>query len=219
MSYLQSSCPCPGLAKVRLLAMSALLVLISGCSISLFPSKEAQRIFSLPMVPADQTTVAPDPSRPPVASLKIRRPNANSLLNGNRVVIEIQPNELAAYSGIRWTADAPVLVRDRLVHILRQDPRLSTVVSDQSGAGTELTLTSTLVAFQEDRGSSESAVITLYLQVQLVENGSRRTLAARDFELQREIDGDRIEDTIQAFGAVTGDLSSALADWLVASTR
>ncbi|SFR43735.1 cholesterol transport system auxiliary component [Marinobacter daqiaonensis] len=190
----------------------ACAIVISGCSVSLLPEKTPQRIFDLPYT-------APEPAgrkTEQIPPLQVNRPHASGVHDSNRVVIELESDELAAYSGTRWVADAPLLLREHLVRSLRQDPRMGNVVSDESGAVTTLTLTSSLREFQEDR-TGNSKVIRIYLQAQLVENGSREILATRDFQVSHEPAGESLDHSIDAFGDAATSLATELADWIVAS--
>lgn len=198
----------------RPLMATVLALALSGCSVSLFPSKQPQRQFTLPYhFEADNGGANLSDSVP---VLKVNRPQASGVISGKRVVIETRPDELAAYQSVRWVTDAPELLRDHLVTALRQDPRMGTVVSDISGAGSEVTLTSSLQDFQEDR-TGERTTVRLYLTAQLVENGSRRILATRNFEISVPVRESELESTIRAFGRASDRLSAEMADWLATS--
>lgn len=192
------------------LVLACLIMALSGCSVALFPDKEPLRIFTLPYH-YQPPSVANDRA-PALPVLKIVRPQANGVLSGKRMVIEPRAHELAAYSSVTWVTEAPLLLRDHLLRALRDDPRFATVVSDVSGSASEVAITSELKAFQEDR-SGEEVAVRLYLQAQLVENGSRRTLATRDFHVKVPVEDGRIEATVAAFGQAADRLSGELADW------
>ena len=196
-------------------AILGLMMALAGCSVALFPEKQPLRIFTLPY--DYRPPAVSDVGRGTLPALKVVRPQANGVLSGERIVIEPRPNELAAYSNVRWMTDGPLLLRDHVVRALREDPRMATAVSDSSGSGSDITLTSELKAFQEDRTDGSGTAVRLYLQAQLVENGSRRILATRDFQVRVPVDGDDIEAAISAFGQASDQLSRALADWVVAA--
>ncbi|MFL1484986.1 ABC-type transport auxiliary lipoprotein family protein [Marinobacter sp. LN3S78] len=196
-------------------AVLGLMVVLAGCSVALFPEKHPLRIFTLPY--DYRPPAVSDVGQEALPALKVVRPQANGVLSGERIVIEPRPDELAAYSTVRWMTDVPLLLRDHVVRALRDDPRIATVVSDTSGSGSDITLTSELKAFQEDRIDASDKAVRLYLQAQLVKNGSRRTLATRDFHIRVPVDGDDIEAAISAFGQASDHLSRELADWVVAA--
>ncbi|MCK7543134.1 ABC-type transport auxiliary lipoprotein family protein [Marinobacter bryozoorum] len=203
----------PGhLLKATLLA--AISVSLTACSVALFPDKQPQRQFTLPyQFEADR---APGPANSNLPVLKVERPQASGLLGGKRIVLEVQPNELAAYSAVRWTTDVPGLLRDHLVQALRADGRLGTVVSDASGAGSQVTVSSALLSFQEDRTGPRNAV-HLHLQAQLIENGSRKPLATRDFRVKVPLGEQSIEGSVAAFGRAADRLAAEAADWIASS--
>ncbi|MFW5824667.1 MAG: ABC-type transport auxiliary lipoprotein family protein [Marinobacter sp.] len=202
----------PGFRLVILpLASWGLALLLAGCSVSLLPEKEPQRQFTLPYhYEAGQSASSAADALP---ALRINRPRASGLPGGKRIIVEKDPNERAAYGSVRWVTAAPELLQDHIVRALRADHRLGRVVSDASGSASEVTLSSSLQDFHEDRTGDQRRV-RLYLQAQLVENGSRRPLATRDFEVSVPVDEDGIEASVAAFGRAADRLSGELADWL-----
>lgn len=196
--------------RIRALAVGLLVLTLSGCSVALLPEKQALRIFTLPYGYTPETVEAAASGNGPV--LKVAVPQASGVLDSNRIVIEVRPNELAAVSAARWTTNTPSLLRNHLVRSLRDDPRVATVVSDTSGAGSDITLTSELRAFQEVR-TGESRKIKLYLQAQLIEQGSRRILATRDFDVTVPSAGKDLDDSVAAFGRAADSLAAEMADW------
>ncbi|GGY66924.1 ABC-type transport auxiliary lipoprotein family protein [Marinobacter zhanjiangensis] len=195
---------------LRIVTFAVLAMTVAGCSIALFPDKQALRIFTLPYGYEPAKTAGQRTDTLP--ALKVVRPQASGVLAGRRMLIESRPNELSAYSTVRWIADAPVLLRDHLVRALRESPGMSSVVTDASGSGSDVTLTSNLLAFQEVR-TQETSGVRIYLQAQLVENGSRRTLATRDFDIRLPVDGEQIRAVVAALGKVSDQLATELADW------
>ncbi|UZD64130.1 ABC-type transport auxiliary lipoprotein family protein [Marinobacter sp. AN1] len=203
----------PGILKAA--GTAALVLALTACSVSLFPEKQPQRQFSLPYhFQADSSSPQ---AQGGVPVLRIDRPRASGLIGSKRIVLETRPNELAAYGSVRWVTEAPELLRDHLLRALREDPRIGTVVSDDSGAASQITLNSSMLEFQEDRAGDPRRV-RLFLQAQLVENGSRAVLATRDFRinipLQSDATGGSIEDAVTAFGRAADRLSAEVADWV-----
>ena len=197
--------------SLKHLTAGLLVLTLSGCSVALLPEKQPLRIFTLPYAYTPDTVESTSSAHGPV--LKVTRPQANGVLDSKRIVIEVSPNELAAISTARWNSDAPSLLRDHLVRSLRDDPRMATVVSGAGGSGSDITLASELRAFQEVR-TGESHEIQLYLQAQLIENGSRRILATRDFDVTVPSEGKSLDGTVAAFGKAADGLAAEMADWL-----
>lgn len=183
-------------------------VVVTGCSVTLLPEKQALRIFTLPY----GYSAGAEGRSSDLPILKVVRPRANGILSGKRMVIETRPNELAAYDSARWVTDAPALLRDHVVRALRDDARFTTVVADTSGSVSDVSLTLEMLAFQEVR-SGDSASVRIFLQAQLIENGSRRTLATRDFDVRSDIAEGGIETVVTAFGKASDQLSGELAEW------
>lgn len=197
--------------RLRTVTMAALAMTVTGCSVALLPEKQALRIFTLPY--GYEPATRGDLSADRLPSLKVVRPQANGILAGQRIIIESRPNELAAYSAARWVADAPVLLRDHLVRALRNLPGTSNVVADASASASEVTLTLNLMAFQEVR-TQEPSEVRIYVQAQLVENGSRRTLATRDFDVRSPVTDEQMQAVVTAFGEAADQLSTELAEWI-----
>lgn len=197
--------------RLRSLIVGVLALALSGCSVALLPEKQALRIFTLPYGYTPDSVEAQTPGDRPV--LRVAQPQASGVLDSERIVIEVSPNELAALSTARWSTNAPSLLRDHLVRSLRADPRVATVVSDTSGSGSDITLTSELQAFQEVR-TGESHQVRLYLQAQLIDNGSRDILAVQDFDVTVPSSGDDLDQSVAAFGRAADGLAAEMADWL-----
>lgn len=194
--------------------LTAIAMSLSACSVALFPEKQPQRQFTLPyQFEADNKAGQAQGDLP---ILKVERPQASGLLGGKRIVLEVQPNELAAYGAVRWVTDAPDLLRDHLVRALRTDGRLGTVVSDVSGAGSEVTLSSALLGFQEDRTGTRREV-HLHLQAQLIENGSRKILDTKDFLITVPLADSTIDGAVAAFGRAADRLAAEAADWVASA--
>ena len=199
----------------RLLPAAAVLgcsLLLSACNVSLFPEKTPQRQFTLPYQFEAGTLIPEGGQTLPV--LRIATPQASGLTAGKRIVLEPRPNELAAYSDVRWATDMPELLRNHLVRALREDTRLDTVVSDASGAASQVTLSSAILSFHEERSSTRPQV-QLYLQAQLIRNGNRETIASRDFRITAPLQDASIEGSVAAFGRAADRLAAEAADWIV----
>ncbi len=213
MSMLAAVCRSPR----RLFPMAGVLgcsLLLSACNVALFPEKTPQRQFTLPYQFEAGDLTAESGQTLPV--LKIETPQASGLTAGKRIVLETRPNELAAYSNVRWSANMPELLRNHLVRALREDPRLNTVVSDASGAASQVTLSSAILSFHEQR-AGERPQVELYLQTQLIRNGSRETLTSRDFRITVPLQDSSIEGSVAAFGRAADRLAAEAADWIVSA--
>jgi cholesterol transport system auxiliary component len=197
--------------RLRIVAIALLAIAVTGCSVALLPDKQAQRIFTLPFGFEPATEASQSSDKLPM--LKVVRPQASGVLGGKRLLIESRPSELAAYSTVRWVTDTPVLLRDHLVRALRRIPGMSGVVTDASGSASEVTLTSNLLAFQEIR-TQQTPGVRIYLQAQLVENGSRKILATRDFDIRVPLVDKQVRGVVAALGEASDQLATEMADWI-----
>lgn len=198
--------PMPRLA----MALPALLMalLLAGCS--LLPEQEPVRLFTLP----EPSLSASDEATRDL-TLRLDTPSAGAPLDGRRLLVMPSPGEFQAYSGARWSDDAPRLLRDHLIAAFRHDGRLAAVVDDASRARSDATLASHLGAFHS-RYREGAPEVVLRLEVQLLDEASREVLASRRFEMVIASDNDSLEAVVEAFGHAADRLAAELVDWTLA---
>nr|WP_284048110.1 ABC-type transport auxiliary lipoprotein family protein [Marinobacter sp. ATCH36] len=181
---------------------------LAGCTV--FPDPPAHQIFQLPEPTAPETTAEPIDS-----ILRVSTPLAVAPIDSPRILVKPTPHEIRAYQGSRWSNRAPVLVGTYLLEAFRVDGRVATVVTDTSAVQSDLTLTGDLTRFQAEYKHGKP-VIHLELNMQLIDERSRKPVASKRFETSQLAGGESIESVVEAFGQASDELARQVIDWAVA---
>ncbi|MCG6657188.1 hypothetical protein HOP52_05265 [Halomonas campisalis] len=195
---------------MRHLTIASLLLAVSllgACT--LVPTREPSSLYALPAEPLAEGTAV---GTAPEMTLHLATPQAGRLLDSARIVVLPEPHRPSVYQGARWTDDAPVLLRDRLLDGFREDGRLSRLTHGESSLPSDLTLVSDLRAFQSEYiNDLPDAVVTI--DVRLVDSRSRRLLASQRFSQRQAAATTEIGDVVAALGLATDRLVQELVDW------
>lgn len=188
-------------------AIVLMFVMLSGCTV--FPAQPPHRMFLLPVSEVPEST-----GERLDLTLRVITPLAVAPLDSARIVVRPGGNELSVYGGARWNENAPVLLRDHLIESFRRDGRFASVVSGGNPSRSDLVLVSDLNGFHaEYRDGKPEAVIRL--DVQLIAENSRGTLATRRFEVSEPSASEALDDVVIAFGRASTRLGQQVADWAV----
>lgn len=191
----------------RLLPLS-LVLLLGGCLSLGGPATEVQ-------VYAPAVRVAADPAWPAVDwSLSIGTPQANSLVDSQRIAVRPTPDRLQAYKGARWADTGPDMVQTALVQAFEDSGRI-TAVSRFGGGGSrgEYALVSELRAFETIYEGGQPRVV-VDLQVRLLGRGG--VVAARRFRQEAAPATAQVEDVVAAFGDALAGVSGEVVGWALA---
>lgn len=195
------------IALTRLLIATVATMSLAGCTV--FPDQPAHQIFQLPAPKAPETT-AETIDR----TLRISTPLAVAPIDSPRILVKPTPHEIRAYQGSRWSNRAPVLVGAYLLEAFRRDGRVATVVTDTSAVPSDLTLTGDLTRFQAEYQDGKP-VIHLELNLQLIDERSRKPVASKQFETSHAAGGESIESVVEAFGQASSELARQVINWTV----
>ncbi|MDF0750579.1 ABC-type transport auxiliary lipoprotein family protein [Marinobacter sp. 71-i] len=193
----------------RTLLCMAVAASLSACT--LFPERPANRIFQLPAPAIAKAADAKQQER----TLRVGTPQAENPINSARILVSPggnRSNEIQAYQGVRWSNKAPVLVRNHLIEAFRRDGRLATVITDTSPARSDLTLAGHLTAFQSEYQDGAPFAL-IRLDIQLIDERTRNTLASKRFEHRHPATGEEVEAVVEAFGEASGELAREVVDW------
>lgn len=108
-----------------------------------------------------------------------------------------------------------MLVGAYLLEAFRRDGRMATVVTDTSAVQSDLTLTGDLTRFQAEYQDGKP-VIHLELNLQLIDERSRKPVASKQFETSHAAGGESIESVVEAFGQASSELARQVINWTVA---
>lgn len=189
-------------------AITGLIVAATLTSCTLLPQRAAQRTFQLPEI-----SLSAMQQHQADLTIRVTTPLAESPLDGTRLLVMPEGSEIKAYSGARWSKPLPSLVRDQMVDGLRQAKLVKAVISDASGAVSDLTLTSELSAFYMDARSKPMTVV-VQLDAQLIDQGSKRVIAARRFSVVQPSPKEPVEEVLKGFGVASHTVTRDMVKWL-----
>ncbi|HEY9119490.1 MAG TPA: ABC-type transport auxiliary lipoprotein family protein [Marinobacter sp.] len=192
---------------MRLILTTAATLLLASCTV--FPEQPAHQVFQLP-----ESTVPESTSIPIDTTLRVSAPLAITPIDSNRILVKPDAHEMRAYEGARWSNRAPVMLGNYLLESFRRDGRIATVVSDTSPARSHLTLVGDLSRFQAEYHDG-SPVIHVQLNLQLIDERSRATIANNHFEASHPAAGEDVNAVVEAFGEASDEMARQVIAWTV----
>ncbi|MDL0433025.1 ABC-type transport auxiliary lipoprotein family protein [Marinobacter sp. TBZ242] len=190
---------------LRVLIATGAVISLAACTV--FPEQPAHRIFQLP-APAVQESS----DKPVDSTLRVSIPLAVTPIDSSRILVKPGAHEIRAYEGSRWSNRAPVVLGNYLLESFRRDGRVATVITDTSPARSDLTLAGDLTRFQAEYRDG-TPVVHLYLNLQLINERTRETVANRRFEVRHPADGESVEAVVEAFGQASHQLARQAINW------
>lgn len=196
--------------RLRLAGLLGATLWLAACS-SPFPSQEQTRVYELsPTTSAAVSDAAP--AEPLALTLRLDTPGANSTLNSTRILVKPDASRVNVYPGGRWSDNAPALVREHLIETLRQSGAFKAVLSERSGARTDLILASDLRAFNGEYRNGATEVL-IVLEAQLIQSSTQQVLATERFDVRQPSRSNSLEDVVHAFGEAGQALSARVIEW------
>jgi len=199
-----------------MLATSALLsALLSACSI--IPKSEAPVVYRLPSA-TPQITQAATPAVPPkpTFSLRIAVPKAASMIDGTRITVLPDSDQVTAYKGVRWSERAPVLLRNRLFDAFQATGEVAALSVDDSNMHADIELAGMLRGFQSEYHDGRPVVVIRY-DALLTSASAHRIIAARRFDVQVPADGTSVAQVVRAFGQASDQIAAQVVSWALAN--
>lgn len=185
----------------------AAVLLLSACAIG--GPKIEVRVFD-PAVRA-----AADPAWPTAAwSLSVATPQANALLDSDRIAVRPSPDRLQTYRGARWADTAPELLQTALVRAFEDSGRFAAVTrAGGSGRRGDVALYSELRHFETIYTDGQPRVV-IDLQARLVGRDGR--IAAKNFREEVAPATPEVDAVAAAFGQAMAGLSAEVVGWALA---
>ena len=199
---------------MTLTASRALLCMVVAATLSactLFPDRPANRIFQLPASTVEESITD---NKPFSTTLRFVTPLAEGPVDSSRILVKSEGNEIKAYQGARWSKKSPVLVRDQLIDAFRRDGRFAGVITGTSPARSDLTMAGELGAFQSEYQDG-MPVAMIRLDLHLIDERTRNTLASKRFEYRHPAKGEQVEAVVEAFGEASSALAREVIRWTV----
>ncbi|MDQ2972155.1 MAG: ABC-type transport auxiliary lipoprotein family protein [Rhodanobacteraceae bacterium] len=192
-----------------------MVLAMAGCGI--LPPNESPSIYVLP-----QSTAASQNSdanaQPLPWQLRVDTPEATGMLDNAGIVVMPEPGRITLYKGARWSDNAPVLLRQRLVDAFLASHRLPAVTSEEDSLHSDYVLGGDLRAFQSEYRNGAPVVVLRY-DAQLRRGGSRRIFAAHSFEVTQNPTGVAVPQVVQAFGAACDQLDAQVVAWTLSEAQ
>lgn len=186
----------------RVLITSALLAL-TGCS-SLFPQKEATRLFVLTAPRMQAVTAAPLP-----VSLQVMLPQANAVLDSERIALRLEGLEMSYFDGARWSGPLPRLVQAELVETFENQRAVASVGSDLVPFRADYALAVELRDFQAEYAGTD-VVAHVRFTARLIDTESYNVIATFPYEETQKASANRLLDVVAAYNAALGRASTRL---------
>ena len=188
----------------------AALLAAAVASCSILPKAETRDIYVLPSA----TRGTPSASQPLAWSLRINTPKTSGFLDSNRIAVMPDASRITVYQGARWSDDAAILMRDRLVDAFRADTRLALVGNGEANERADRELDGQLRSFQTEYLNGAPIVVIRY-DAEVVEVRTRRIIATRSFEARSTPKGNDVVSAVYAFGIAADTLTTDVVGWVV----
>lgn len=184
-------------------------VLVAGCSI--FPEQAPLARYELPIKPLAST-----PQSPNDRVIYIATPQANRLINSDRILVQPEGVEIQVYQGALWADNVPVLFRDRMVQAL-QDAQLYKAISAEAALQSDLSLEGYINRFQVHYVEGQPKV-QIHWEAQLVRSKDMSILQTQRFQIEQPTADSSVNAVVTAFGQATDQLGQQLVDWLATTS-
>lgn len=196
--------------SLRLLALTAALILASACSI--LPQSEPVDVYRLPVNQASHS------STPVAWSLRLNKPLASEVLAGPRIAVIPQGDVISNYKGARWSDPVPLLVRNRLLDGFQRDGRVQRLSADDSNLQADYELSGELQAFQSEYQPGGKVDVVIRYDARLVQGRSQRILSSKRFEVRQPLADTQVSAVVAGFGAASDQLARLVVNWTVAQS-
>jgi len=182
---------------------------LAGCSL-LAGRPEQVTVYSPQLTPA-----AAAPRGHAHWQLLVAEPRAIGALDSSRIVVMPQPGVVETYKGARWGDRATVMLQDLLLQAFQDSASLGGVGTSAGGIRPDFILQTDLRDFQAEYRSGSLPTVAVRLNVQLIENYSRRTIATRTFAGEQACATTDIHAVFEAFEQALGTVIPQIVEWAI----
>jgi cholesterol transport system auxiliary component len=183
------------------------IALLSACSV--LPKAESPDIYRLPA-----TSLAHVNAQQVGWSLRIDTPQAERMIDSSRIAVVPEGDVISVYKSARWSDNATVLLRNRLMDAFRDDGRIAALSSDDNSLQADYALDGDLRAFQSEYQGGK-AVVVIRFDARLVQTTGLRIVATRRFEITQPVSGTAVPQVVAAFGQASDMLATRLVAWVM----
>jgi cholesterol transport system auxiliary component len=157
----------------RIFIVISMLLFLSNCSV-FSPIKTDETSYELKTIPS----VAIQKTRR--TTLIIMQPEANSIYNTTRMVYTIKPYQVAYFAKNRWAASPGKMLQQLMIQTLQNTHYFKAVIAPPFSGMYDYILNTQLFELQQDFTHNPS-VIRLRLNAQLIQSGTNRIIATKQF--------------------------------------
>ena len=195
-------------AGCRLVAVAAMLVVLTGCSILGGRQKEPITLF------APDPRVQADPSWPTVDwQLSISRPEAARMTDSLRIMVRPSPEEVQVYKGASWTKTPSDMVEDAVLRALEDSGKAPAVARQGSGIAADYKLVMDLRRFESDYDGDATPNATIEVNAKLLHTTGPDVVASRTFVQSVPASSTAVPDVVDAFNRGLGQVAHDIAGW------
>lgn len=184
-------------------------LILSGC-VSLLPSPApADVVYRLS---ASNEGV---PQSPTAKVIRIDRPRAASVFQGQDVVVSPDGRRLASAAQARWAEAIPDMVQNSFVDVLAERAGLVGVIPS-SGARTDTRVHLTIKSFEArfDQGEGAAPLAVVHYAVTLSNASNRNLLSTYDVKRTVRSSDVRVSTIVEAMDNANQQALNVIADWL-----
>jgi cholesterol transport system auxiliary component len=200
----------------RWVAVGALTVVsLAGCSI--LPESTPQRVYQLPdaPVPSAHADIPADTA----PSLRVLTPSSPLILASNRILVMSNPNELAAFKGVRWSDPMPQLFQRRLVSYLRESNNWRVVTADGTPLAGDYQLILSLAQFHAVRMPGQTPRVEIRVDAILGNRETNKAIAGRTFTETALAESEAFDALLNAYGEAGNVLAGKISAWAYQQTQ
>lgn len=196
----------------RWLAMSAAVLLLSGCSSILGGSKTPTTIYA-------PVTRAQAPADWPAVqwSLALGRSYGGRGADGLRIAVRPTPNELQVYKGAQWSRPPNEMLEEGILQTLEDSGRIATVARQGTGIGADYRLLLDVRRFEADYAGNSVPSATIEVTAKLLHVKTQQLAGSRTFLHARPASTTAVPDVVAAFEQALTAASREVAGWTLAT--
>lgn len=196
----------------RWLAMSAAVLLLSGCSSILGGSKTPTTIYA-------PVTRAQAPADWPAVqwSLALGRSYGGRGADGLRIAVRPAPNELQVYKGAQWSRPPNEMLEEGILQTLEDSGRIATVARQGTGIGADYRLLLDVRRFEADYAGNSVPSATIEVTAKLLHVKTQQLAGSRTFLQARPASTTAVPDVVAAFEQALTAASREVAGWTLAT--
>jgi cholesterol transport system auxiliary component len=191
----------------RSVIVGALLLALSGC-VDLPFNRPPTQLFVLSPKSTFDTTL------PGVSwQLSVDVPIAEAGINTSRIAVRRSAVRLNYFEGVNWSDIAPRMIQTLLIESFENTGRIIGVGRQNIGLRADYSLISELREFQAESVAGKPPQVRVRLNAKLIRLPQRVIIAGTNRESVVSIQGEGIDNIVNAFDNALGDVLKTIVTW------